>query len=186
MNYLKVLFSWLIVKLPSEFGGNSVRKFYYKRFFFHSDFIIPVNVTIDNVRNLNIGHYFRVCPEVKIFTENKGSIIIGNNFFANYGCYFSANKENIEIGNDCLLGPDVLIINSNHDTKSGILVREQANVSKKIVLGNNVWIGAKSVILPGVVIGDNAVVAAGSIVNKNVEANSLVGGVPAKFIKYIN
>jgi acetyltransferase-like isoleucine patch superfamily enzyme len=66
------------------------------------------------------------------------------------------------------------------------LVREQSNITKKIIVGNNVWIGAKSVILPGVSIGDNAVVAAGSIVNRNVEANALVGGVPARFIKYIN
>lgn len=145
-----------------------------------------MNVTIFDIRNIKVGHFFRVCPDVKMFTENGGSIIIGNHFFANYGCFFNANEENIEIGNDCLFGPDVLIINSNHDTCPGFLVREQANISKKIIVGNNVWIGAKSVILPGVSIGDNAVVAAGSIVNKNVEANALVGGVPAKFIKYIN
>lgn len=186
MKYFKALFIFLIVKMPSEFGGNRVRNFYYKRFFHHSNFIIPMNVTIFDIRNIKVGHFFRVCPDVKMFTENGGSIIIGNHFFANYGCFFNANEENIEIGNDCLFGPDVLIINSNHDTCPGFLVREQANISKKIIVGNNVWIGAKSVILPGVSIGDNAVVAAGSIVNKNVEANALVGGVPAKFIKYIN
>lgn len=171
--------------MPSEFGGNRLRNLYYKNFFNHSEFIIPMNVTIDDARNIKIGKKFRVCPDVKLFTENDGSIIIGSHFFANFGCFFSANTEDIVIGNDCLLGPDVLIINSNHDTQAGFLVREQVNVAKKIIIGNNVWIGAKSVILPGVIIGDNAVVAAGSIVNKNVEANTLVGGVPAKFIKFI-
>ncbi|MGE6353876.1 acyltransferase [Flavobacterium sp. NPDC079362] len=185
MDYLKVLFLWFIVKLPSVFGGNKIRNLYYKRFFLHSEFVIPENVIISDIKNIKIGRSFRVCPYVKLFTENKGSIIIGNNFFANYNCFFSANKEDIVIGDDCLLGPDVLIINSNHDFQTNILVREQANLAKKISIGNNVWIGAKSVILPGVSIGDNAVVAAGSIVNKSIEANTLVGGIPAKIIKYI-
>jgi acetyltransferase-like isoleucine patch superfamily enzyme len=55
----------------------------------------------------------------------------------------------------------------------------------KITIGNNVWIGAGAVILPGVSIGDNAVVAARATVTKDVPANTIVGGVPAKAIKYI-
>jgi len=174
---------WLLKVFPSVLGGVRLRKFYYARHWGHSDFVIPDNVTIDNIENIKIGHFFRVCPDVKIFTENGASIIFGNNFFANYNCFFSANKEDIIIGDDCLLGPDVLIINSNHDTKTDLLIREQPNVAKKITIGNNVWIGAKCIILPGVVIGDNAVIAAGAVVNRDVEANSLVAGVPAKFIK---
>ena len=183
---MKAIILWFIITLPSEFFGNNLRRIYYKKFFGHKDFIIPANVTIYDVKNVKIGHSFRVCPNVKIFTENNGSISIGNNFFANYNCFFSANTDDIVIGNDCLLGPDVLIINSNHDFGKGLLIREQSNLSKKIVVGNNVWIGAKSIILPGVIIGDNAVIAAGSVVNKNVEANTMVGGVPAKLIKKIN
>jgi acetyltransferase-like isoleucine patch superfamily enzyme len=183
---MKAIILWFIIMLPSEFFGNSLRRVYYKRKFGHKDFIIPANVTIYDAKNIKVGRSFRVCPNVKIFTENNGSILIGNNFFANYGCFFSADTDDIIIGDDCLLGPDVLIINSNHDFRGGILTREQPNLSKKIIVGNNVWVGAKSIILPGVVIGDNAVVAAGSIVNKNVEANTMVGGVPAKLIKNIN
>lgn len=179
------LWIWIVRIFPTVFGGLRLRKFYYSKFFGHSDFVIPDNVTIDEIKNIKIGQCFRVCPDVKIFTENGGEIEIGNNFFANHNCFFSANTEKIIIGNDCLLGPDVLIINSNHDTKRNILIREQANVAKKIEIGNNVWIGAKSIILPGVTIGDNAVIAAGSIVNRNVEPNTLVGGVPAKFIKIL-
>ncbi|WP_316826381.1 acyltransferase [Pedobacter miscanthi] len=180
------LWIWFVRTFPSVFGGVRLRKFYYSRFWGHSDFVIPDHVTIDNIKNIKIGHFFRVCPDVKIFTENGASIVFGDNFFANYNCFFSANQEDIIIGNDCLLGPDVLIINSNHDTKTDILIREQPNVAKKIAIGNNVWIGAKSIILPGVIIGDNAVIAAGAVVNKDVEANTLVAGVPAKFIKKLN
>ena len=56
---------------------------------------------------------------------------------------------------------------------------------KRIVVGKNVWIGSNATILAGVTIGDNAVVAAGAVVTKDVEANTIVGGVPAKFIKKI-
>ena len=54
-----------------------------------------------------------------------------------------------------------------------------------IVLGKNVWIGSNATVLQGVTIGDNAVVGAGAVVTKDVAANTVVGGVPAKFIKYI-
>lgn len=57
--------------------------------------------------------------------------------------------------------------------------------SQPIVIGNNVWIGAGAIVLPGVTIGDNAVVGAGSVVTKNVEANTVVAGDPAKPIKSV-
>ena len=153
---------WLLKVFPSVFGGARLRKYYYSKFWGHSDFVIPNDVTINDIKSIKVGHFFRVCPDVKIFTENEASIIIGDNFFANYNCFFSANKENIIIGNDCLLGPDVLIINSNHSTKANALTREQANVAKEIIIGNNVWIGAKSIILPGVIIGDTGEFFAGT------------------------
>ena len=56
---------------------------------------------------------------------------------------------------------------------------------KKVVLGKNVWVGAHATILPGVTIGDNAVIAAGAVVTKDVPANAVVGGVPAKVLKMI-
>jgi acetyltransferase-like isoleucine patch superfamily enzyme len=58
-------------------------------------------------------------------------------------------------------------------------------IPKPVVIGKNVWIGANATILPGVTIGDGAVIAAGAVVSKDVEANTVVGGVPAKLIKHI-
>jgi len=175
--------NWFARILPTVFGGLHLRRFLYSRYWKHSNFIIPENVTINNLKNLIIGHGFRVCPYVKLFTENNGVISIGNNFFANYNCFLSADKSNIKIGNDCLLGPDVLIINTNHGIDYGELIRLQKNKTSDINIGNDVWIGAKSTILAGVTIGDGAVIAAGSIVNRNVEPYTIVGGVPAKVIK---
>jgi galactoside O-acetyltransferase len=64
------------------------------------------------------------------------------------------------------------------------LVREQGIKTAKITIGDNVWIGAKSIILKGVNVGDNSIIAAGSIVNCDVESNFIYAGVPAKKIRY--
>lgn len=174
---------WFLKVYPSALGGNSLRRFFYKRVINHSDFIIPENVTFQNLKNTKIGLHFRVCPSVKIISENGGIITIGNNFFANYNCFIYAESKSISIGNDCLLGPDVLIINSNHGILNGQLIRDQPSISDDITIGNDVWIGAKSTILAGVNIGDGAVIAASSVVTKDVQPNSIYGGIPARFMK---
>ncbi len=70
------------------------------------------------------------------------------------------------------------MVDHDHDTVNG------GFVSAPIKIGDNVWIGANSVILKGVTIGNNAIIAAGSIVTKDVPANAIVGGCPAKVIRY--
>jgi maltose O-acetyltransferase len=177
------LWLWLARVFPSVLGGNSLRKLFYSKYWGHKNFVIPDNVTIYDIKKIKIGQFFRVCPDVKLCTEGKGSIIIGDNFFANYNTFIYSRNNVITIGNDCLIGPDVLIINNNHAMKSGQLIREQECITAAIIIGNDVWIGAKAVILPGVTIGDGAVIAAGSIVNKNVDKNTVVGGIPARLIK---
>ena len=175
---------WFVRVLPSVFGGNYFRRFFFYLYWGHTNVVIPANVTVVGVKKIKVGKFFRVCPDVKIFSEGEGQIIIGNHFFANYNTFIYANGDVIEIGNDCLFGPDVLIINNNHSMKLGQLIRDQDSLTGAIKIGNDVWIGGKSVILPGVTIGDGAVIAAGSIVNKDVAAYAVVAGVPAKLIKY--
>lgn len=89
----------------------------------------------------------------------------------------------IEIGEDCLLGPSVKIFSGNHEkptTDSRSI--EKRDIPSKIVIGDNVWIGANTLILAGVEIGSNSVIGAGSVVNKNVPTNGTVAGVPIKNI----
>ena len=89
--------------------------------------------------------------------------------------------ESISIGEKCLIAPDVVIMDSDvHPlTEDGA----QQNPSKPIVIGDNVWICMGAKILKGVTIGDGAVIAAGAVVTKDVPANTLVAGVPARVIK---
>lgn len=175
--------AWLLRIIPSSIGGVKLRRVFYSKYWGHKNFTIPEEVMIDGIENISVGHFFRVCPNVKLFTENKGSIKIGHNFFANYNCFIHAKESTIQFGNNCLLGPDVLIINSNHTIKKAHLIREQNDSCSPIIIGNDVWIGAKAIILPGVIVGDGAVIAAGAVVTKDVEPYTVVGGVPAKIIK---
>ncbi|MDD4993346.1 MAG: DapH/DapD/GlmU-related protein [Paludibacter sp.] len=174
---------WLIKVFPSSLGGVQIRKLFYSRYWKHKNFTVPENVDFGNLNNISVGHFFRVCPCVKMFSEENGKIIIGSNFFANYNCFIYSKENDIYIGDNCLLGPDVTIINSNHCINKNQLIREQRDINLPIVIGNDVWIGAKAIILAGVTIGDGAVIAAGAVVTKDVAAYTVVGGVPAKKIK---
>ena len=83
-----------------------------------------------------------------------------------------------------MIAPFVYIVDSDHGTKLGQKMNLQENNTKSISIGDDVWIGSNVNILSGVTIGDGAIIAAGSVVGDDVQENSIVAGVPAKFIKY--
>ena len=110
------------------------------------------------------------------------NIHVGDNFHADYNCTMLDLAE-IHIGHNCLIGPDVGIYTAGHRLEPEGRVLDVYGLP--ITIGNDVWIGGHSTILPGVTIGDGAVIAAGSVVNKDVAPRTLVGGNPAKMIKVI-
>ncbi|MEP7142136.1 MAG: DapH/DapD/GlmU-related protein [Ferruginibacter sp.] len=117
------------------------------------------------------------------FHTNFGRFIyIGNNVFINHGCSF-LDMGGITIENDVLIDPKVSLITENHPLDPA---NRKELIANPIVIKRNAWIGAGAIILPGVTVGENAVVAAGAVVLKDVEVNTFVGGVPAKFIKRLN
>lgn len=104
-------------------------------------------------------------------------IFVGDNFFANYNVTI-LDRSYVRIGNNVLLGPNVLITTVNH----AIDREKRLNhicIAKEIVIGNDVWIGGNACILPGVHIGDGAIIAAGAVVTKDVPGEAVYGGVPA-------
>lgn len=109
------------------------------------------------------------------------SIDVGARTTIGFHTYIYASSR-ISIGNDCMIAPFVYIVDSNHNTQRNQLMNLQRNLTKPITIGQDVWIGAQSVILPGVTIGDGAVIASGAVVNKNVSPYTIVGGVPAHLI----
>jgi len=116
------------------------------------------------------------------FHTNFGKHIqLGKNVFINHGCTF-LDLGGIVIEDEVLVGPKVSLITENHP-----VAPEQRKMLdlKGIVLKRNCWIGANSVILPGVTVGVNSVVAAGSVVTKDVPDNTVVAGVPARMINKV-
>ena len=116
------------------------------------------------------------------FYTNFGQFIqIGKNVFINHACSF-LDMGGITIEDDVLIGPKVNLITENHPLEP---VDRKALICKPIVIKRNAWIGAGATILAGVTIGENSVVVAGAVVSKDVSANTVVGGIPAKIIKSI-
>lgn len=116
------------------------------------------------------------------FHTNFGKHIqLGKNVFINHDCTF-LDLGGIVIEDDVLIGPKVSIITENHPVNPD----ERKMLDLKLVtIKRNAWVGANATILPGVTIGENSVVAAGAVVTKDVPANTVVAGVPAKVIKKI-
>lgn len=109
-------------------------------------------------------------------------IRIGNNVGISQNCFFAA-RAMIEIGNEVIIGPGVSLFSENHNYKDiNTPIRLQGETRKKIVIEDDVWIGANAIILAGVHIGKHSVVGAGSVVTKDVPANSVVVGSPAKLV----
>ena len=117
------------------------------------------------------------------FYTNFGSFIsIGKNVFINHACSF-LDMGGISIEDNVLIGPKVNLITENHPSDPD---DRRALITRPIIIKRNAWIGAGATILPGVTIGENAIVAAGAVVSRDVPANVIVGGIPAKFIRPIN
>jgi maltose O-acetyltransferase len=110
-------------------------------------------------------------------------ISIGDGTSINYGCMFNTTSA-IRIGSHCDIGMQVTFVTSTHEIGTH-RQRAGAASSEEIKIGDGVWIGARVTILPGVTIDNGAVVAAGSLVNRNLDADTLYAGVPAKPIRRI-
>ncbi|GAA0133576.1 maltose O-acetyltransferase [Paenibacillus sp. YSY-4.3] len=111
------------------------------------------------------------------------NIHVGRQFYANFDCVILDICE-VRIGDYCFMAPGVHIYTATHpldpqERNSGL------EYGKPVTIGNNVWIGGRAVIVPGVTIGDNVVIAAGAVVTKDVPPGAVVGGNPAKILKYV-
>jgi len=116
--------------------------------------------------------------------KNNNSIIkIGAKTTIERARITSFEPYKIEIGKDCMFSSDIIIMNTDVHRIYDVDTRLKTNEGKEISIGNHVWLGIRTIILKGVTIGDNSIVAAGSIVTKDVKANTIVSGTPAKQIK---
>ncbi len=125
-------------------------------------------------KNIRVKHNAEISPR----------IIIGNNSELGTRCMIQGN---VEIGNDVIMGPDVKIYSRNHKfDRLDLPIRSQGKNYYKTIIRNDVWIGANAIITAGCNIGDHSIIGAGAVVTKDVPAYAIVGGVPAKILKYRN
>ena len=121
----------------------------------------------------------------KIFIDHPTRLVVGENSFINYFCHFHCGiSGHITIGKNVFIGPDVKLCCVTHEIG---MANQRAGepASGDIEIKDGVWIGIGSIIMPGVTIGEGSIVASGAVVNKNVEPNTVVGGVPARIIRYL-
>ncbi|PMM56110.1 hypothetical protein BCT54_22140 [Vibrio splendidus] len=116
------------------------------------------------------------------YIGNGLGIKIGNYSGIGDNCYLQGP---IEIGNYVMMAPEVKILTRSHKTKSlDIPMALQGEVAKrKVIISDDVWIGSRVIIMPGVHVGKGVIIGAGSVVTRDVSAYSIVGGVPAKLIR---
>lgn len=155
----KMTASWLPISQRSSFAKKA-RAFWAKHIVNHCG------------KNVNIERNAMFGPETKI----------GNNSGIGINCEVYGP---VEIGENVMMGPEVVIYTSGHNySRTDIPIMQQGSTDKKAVkIGNDVWIGRRAIIMPGVSVGDGCVIGAGAVVTHDVPAFTVVGGVPAKVIK---
>ncbi|MBR1860020.1 MAG: sugar O-acetyltransferase, partial [Selenomonadaceae bacterium] len=111
------------------------------------------------------------------------NLFLGNNVYINFNLTVVDDVE-IIVGDYVMFGPNVTIATANHPIDPA-LRQKGYQYAKKITIGNNVWIGANAVILPGVTIGENSIIGAGSIVTKDIPPNVVAVGNPCRVMRSI-
>lgn len=147
-----------------------------RNFFWPGDIVLPEGGSLI----LGQGNGFMKGYDIDI---RKGKVTIGTHNYFNRNLKIACLEE-ILIGDDCAFGDSVQIYDHDHNFDSKeTKFRGQGYITKPVRIGNNVWVGARAIILKGVEIGDNSVIGAGSVVTKSIPPNSIAVGVPAKVIK---
>jgi maltose O-acetyltransferase len=124
----------------------------------------------------------KVMIESNVFFGDGRDIEVGNHVQINEDCWI----RNVKIGNYVMIAPKVMILNYGHitDTTEVPMILQGTRRYKQTIIEDDVWVGARSIILPGIHIGEGAIVGAGAVVTKDVEPYSVMAGNPARLIKF--
>jgi acetyltransferase-like isoleucine patch superfamily enzyme len=128
-----------------------------------------------------IAHANSQIRAYSVIEMDKGSLTVGHNSVLGYHTFIQCTGK-ITIGKGSLLGPHCCFVASSHAVNERPLI-SQPMIRGAIIIGDNVWFGANCTINMGVIIGDNAIIGANSFVNKNIPANTVYAGSPAKYIR---
>jgi len=132
-------------------------------------------------RQIRVGAMFSCWRSCTLAACEDGALVIGDNVSLNANVYVNACGGRISVGNDVMLGPNVVLRSSDHvTTDRDTLIRLQGHTAEEIVIDDDVWLAANVTVVGGVHIGRGAVVAANAVVTRDVAPFTIVGGVPAR------
>ena len=142
-------------------------------------------ITIDYGGKLSVGKMFKIRNGAKVIVRKDGNCSIG------YHCFINSNSlivchNNIQIGDYCQISPHVQIYDHDHDFRDKEGLKSKKYKCDSVIIGNNVWIGAGSVILRGTIIGDNCVIGAGSVIKGAIPSDTVVVQKRNTIIKAMN
>ncbi|MGV9276462.1 sugar O-acetyltransferase [Streptomyces griseosporeus] len=126
-----------------------------------------------------LGEEAQVRPP--LYVDYGSNITVGARTFVNYGLT-ALDVAAVVIGEDCQIGPHVQLLTPTHPLEPEPR-RDKLEAARPITVGDNVWIGGGAIVLPGVTIGDNSVIGAGAVVTKDVPANAVAVGNPARVVR---
>ena len=157
-----VLYEQIFSRIPYRFGVK-IRKGILEKKFGHYG------------RGVRISHHVKILGKENIFLDDY--VRIANHVILD-------GRKGIKIGRFSMVGFESILISYTHShTSKNIPYSLQNFEGKEVLIGKNVWIGARVIILPGVSIGDNSIIGAGSVVTKSFLENSVIAGNPARLIK---
>jgi len=122
---------------------------------------------------LSLGKMVRIRSGSKIKVRNGAEVQIGDNTSLNHGCMI-VSHEKVSVGKDVQFGPNVLIYDHDHDFRAENGLKKLKYKTSPVIIGDNVWIGANTVILRGTKIGNNCVVGAGSVIKGEYLDNTVI------------
>ena len=175
----------ILSSIPTEIGKR-LRYIDYKPLFkrVNGRFSIDTGVTIMGFENITLGSNVAFMKNSYVYAHDEGELVIDDNFTMNSNSQLGASFGKIIIGNDCAIAPNCVLRASNHTFDNpNIPSREQGHTYGEIIIEDDVWISSNCVITADTKIGKSSIIGAGSVVTKNVEPYSILGGVPAKLIK---
>lgn len=177
----------LILRLwPSEIGGTFVRyKFMGQRFSYCGEGVrLGDQLIVTGFPLIQIGEKTSIMSNSYLYAHDSKGLTIGSRCSFNHNVMIGASGGEIVIGDDVLIGPNVVLRASNHNYKSTELpIRDQGHSFGRIVIGDDVWLAANVVVVSGVTIGKGCVVGAGSIVTGDLPSMTLCVGNPARPIR---
>jgi galactoside O-acetyltransferase len=175
----------ILSSIPTEIGVR-LRYYAYRSLFKKTSgfFKIDTGVTILGFENIELGTNVSFMKNSYVYAHDGGSILIRDNFSMNTNSQLGAAFGKIIIGNNCAIGPNCVLRASNHTFDNpDIPFLEQGHTYGEIILEDDVWIASNCVVTANTTIGRSSIIGAGSVVTKDVEPYSVMGGVPAKLIK---